>query len=162
MARTAPDARGRSLWNWLRFVLRRAGWAPAVLMVFYGAATLGIDAFTLYPTLDNPAHVAGGVALSYFFVVAFDSAENFVGAVARPLRPVLVLACVSLAAVCWEFYEYLSDYWLATSMQLGVRDTMSDLFLGLLGGAAYLAARWASGVFRRLRRRARAAKRKAG
>ena len=44
-------------------------------------------------------------------------------------------------AILWEIYEFLSDHFLATHMQRGVEDTLSDVFFGLAGAAVYLLLR---------------------
>lgn len=52
---------------------------------------------------------------------------------------VLALGFVALIAVCWEFFEFLYDVFISSKgysgvAQLGVADTIGDLFFGLLGG----------------------------
>lgn len=124
--------------RWLWSAMRTAGWAPVALFGFYLVASLVFDAYPLYWWLDSVTHFSGGAALSYFLLDLFDSADDFIGHIPRPVRMLLVFSCVSTAAIFWEFYEFLSDYFLATNMQFGLEDTMSDLFFGLLGSAGCL------------------------
>ena len=125
--------------RWLRPSIRRAGWAPAAFFGFYLAASLVFDAYPVYSWLDSVTHFSGGAALSYFLLDLFDSADDFIGPIPRPARMALVFTCVSSAAVFWEFYEFLCDHLLGTTMQFGLADTLSDLFFGMLGSAVYLA-----------------------
>ncbi|HSR89030.1 MAG TPA: hypothetical protein VLK22_01340 [Candidatus Udaeobacter sp.] len=45
---------------------------------------------------------------------------------------VIITATVTIA-VWWEFYEFISDYFLGTLMQPSIADTMKDLCMGMLG-----------------------------
>lgn len=144
--------------RWLLAAISRSGWAPATLFGCYLLASLVFDAYPLYWWLDSVTHFSGGAALSYFLLDLFDSADDVVGPIPHPIRMVLVFSCVSSAAIFWEFYEFLCDYFLGTAMQLGLADTISDLFFGLLGSAAFLALhRWQE-AFSRAGKRARPAK----
>jgi hypothetical protein len=90
--------------------------------------------------LDNVLHFLGGFWLGGVVVfVLFTRIEQ------GRLRPhilffLIVLGLVALGGVAWEFFEYGFDFavtrnGIAPKAQLGVADTMSDLFLDLLGGA---------------------------
>ncbi|MGE5650345.1 hypothetical protein [Noviherbaspirillum sp. UKPF54] len=151
----------QALARWVLAALRRAGWAPAGLFGFYLIASLVFNAYPLYWWLDSATHFSGGAALSYFLLDLFDSADDVIGHIPRPIRMTLVFSCVGLAAICWEFYEFLSDYFFGTTMQWGLADTMSDLFFGLLGSAAFLVQQRLRGVFSRFGKRADASKREA-
>jgi hypothetical protein len=45
----------------------------------------------------------------------------------------------AVAAVASEFLEFASDFSLGTKMNLGVSDTLLDLFFGLLGAVVTVA-----------------------
>lgn len=53
---------------------------------------------------------------------------------------IMVLAFVALVGVFWEFFEFVSDFFVESKrsglFQMGAADTLSDLFFDLLGGAA--------------------------
>lgn len=127
-----------TFWSWIRHSLRKAGWAPSTVFGLYLVASLAFNAYAIYLWLDSVTHFAGGAALSYFLLDLFDNADDFFGHIPRSIRVVLVFSCVGTAAIFWEFYEFLSDYYFGTNMQHGRDDTMSDLFFGLLGSAVYL------------------------
>ena len=96
-----------------------------------------------FPNFDNVHHFLGGawIASLFFYLRAkrphiFDTRRNFWVAL------VVVLSFVSLAGVAWEFFEFSFDTFLGEPQglpkaQLGVTDTMADLFFDLLGGALF-------------------------
>lgn len=99
-----------------------------------------------YAWFDIPMHFLGGfwVALLFFNL---NSKFNFLpnnslsgNSIINNLTIiVLSLGFVALVAVCWEFFEFLYDVFISSKgyagvAQLGVADTIGDLFLGLLGG----------------------------
>ena len=52
---------------------------------------------------------------------------------------IIILSFVALIGIFWEFYEFLSDFFLSSKnytqiFQQGAADTMGDLFFDLLGG----------------------------
>ncbi len=120
--------------SWILNTLRQAAWAPFAVFVFYAVAAKGFNAYILYPWLDMPTHFSGGLAITYFYLAAIAHAEPRIGSVPRSIRLVAALGLTALSAVVWEFLEYGSDLLLGTQMNLGVSDTLSDLFFGLLGG----------------------------
>jgi hypothetical protein len=61
------------------------------------------------------------------------------GCIPKCIQLLLSLGLTAITAVVWEFLEYSSDVALGTKMNLGVSDTLSDLFFGLLGGIVMLA-----------------------
>lgn len=95
-----------------------------------------------YLRLDNFFHFLGGawVALSFFYAVrsgeirgAQQLLEN------RFFATLLAVSVAALVGALWEFYEFSADAlfgnpsYRALYNQLGVSDTMSDLFFDLLG-----------------------------
>lgn len=45
-----------------------------------------------------------------------------------------IIGIVSLTAIVWEFYEFISDYFFHTEWQFGSADMVGDMFFGLIGG----------------------------
>ncbi len=125
---------------WMTNTLREAAWAPFAVFVFYAVAAKGFNAYILYPWLDMPTHFCGGLAITYFYLAAGAHAQALTGRIPGPVLRLMSLGLTALTAVCWEFFEYSSDVLLHTQMNLGVSDTLSDLFFGLLGGAVMVAA----------------------
>ena len=124
-------------------LLARAVWAPAGILGIHLVATGVLDAYTLWPPLDVPMHLAGGAAIAHFWKTIVPPLLE--PALATPqlahVERVLVFALVGLAAVVWEFAELLSDRLLGTSLLRSLEDTLVDLLFGLIGGGAYLLVR---------------------
>jgi hypothetical protein len=124
---------------WLKNSFQQAAWAPLVIFVFYAIAAKGFNAYLLYPWLDMPTHFCGGMAITYFYLVAIIHSQAKIGRIPNLIQLLLALGLTALTAVVWEFLEFSSDIALGTKMNLGVSDTLSDLFFGLLGGAVMFA-----------------------
>ncbi len=125
--------------SWLKHTLQQAAWAPLLVIAFYAVAAEGFDAYIAYPWLDMPTHFCGGLAVCYFYLVAIAHGESRTGPVPPIIHWLAALGLTAITAVGWEFFEYSCDVLLGTKMNLGVSDTLSDLFFGLLGGAVMVA-----------------------
>ncbi|MES2152209.1 MAG: hypothetical protein V4508_20720 [Pseudomonadota bacterium] len=124
---------------WLRKTLRQAAWAPLTVLALFAIASLGFDAYGLYPWLDIPTHFLGGMAMGYFFLAAIGQAQLALGPIDPLIQRLLAIGLTGMTAMSWEFLEFASDQLLGTTMNYGVQDTLSDLFFGLLGGLVVLA-----------------------
>jgi len=123
---------------WLKNSFSEAAWAPVTVFAVYAIAAKGLNVYILYPLLDMPTHFFGGVAITYFFLAAVAHSEMLTGAIPKVIQLPLALGLAAITAVVWEFLEYISDVAFGTKMNLGVSDTMSDLFFGLLGGTVMI------------------------
>ena len=119
---------------WLKNTFQQAAWAPLLVFVLYAVAAKGFNAYIIYPWFDIPTHFCGGVAITYFFLAAIHHAQAKIGHVPKLIQLLLSLGLTAITAVVWEFLEFSSDIALGTKMNLGVSDTLSDLFFGLFGG----------------------------
>jgi hypothetical protein len=119
--------------------LRGAAWAPLSVLGAHAVASLGFDAYRRFPPLDLPMHFLGGAAIAFFFDRLGRAARSrgLLGAPAPIVRAVLLMSLATSAAVFWEFAEFFSDRFLGTRAQLGLEDTLLDMFLGFAGGAGY-------------------------
>jgi hypothetical protein len=126
---------------WVSHTLRQAAWAPLLVFVFYAVAAKGFNAYIHFPWLDMPTHFCGGWAMTYFYAVAVDRSQDRIGRIPAVVQSVLPLGLTAITAVVWEFLEFFSDIAVGTKMNLGVADTLFDLFFGLLGSAAAIAIR---------------------
>jgi hypothetical protein len=113
-------------------------YVPLVTLMILHVIFLLLDAYSM-PHLDSVLHLAGGVVLGIFLygVLACAVSKGWCPDPGTPLTLILVVALVTTGAVCWEFYEWVSDTVFDTSLQLTVADTIKDLLLGLLGGLLY-------------------------
>ncbi|HSL46026.1 MAG TPA: hypothetical protein VK897_21510 [Anaerolineales bacterium] len=117
---------------WIVDTLREAAWAPLSVLGFY-AIGLTFGLFELFPALDIPTHLAGGVVITYWYRVAIRNSQKLVGDTPFPIQVLFAFTCAGTTTILWEFYENLADFFLGTEMVRGVQDTIIDLFVGLLG-----------------------------
>jgi Na+/glutamate symporter len=127
-------------------ILRIVG-IPALFPV--GVVTLHVilsqawNAYDRLTWIDIPIHLLGGVAIGYFFSAVLVRLQ--LAGVVAPLdvvvHCVLVFSLVAVAAVCWEFLEFLYDNAFATNVQRNIANVMRDQLVGVIGGAAIVAAR---------------------
>lgn len=119
---------------WLYHTFRTAAWAPLLVFMFYVIAAKGFHAYLIYPNIDMPTHFLGGMAITYFYLYALHYAQNLVGPIPRLIQQLAALGLTAITAICWEFLEIVCDLAWSTQMNLGTKDTLSDLFFGLFGG----------------------------
>lgn len=124
---------------WLKHAIHQSAWAPLLVLLFYAIAAKGFNAYLIYPWLDMPTHFLGGAAITYFFLCAINHGQALLGEIPVLIRKLLALGLTATTAIVWEFLEFLSDVALGTKMNLGVADTLADLFFGLLGGVVVIA-----------------------
>lgn len=129
-----------TFFRWISSTLRDAAWAPLTVFACYLIAAQGFDAYHFVPWLDIPTHFLGGMAAAHFFRTAALHLERLVGRIPGPVQIILAFGLTAVSAVIWEFYEFTSDLLMGTQMNLGVADTLGDLFVGMLGGAFMLQA----------------------
>ena len=129
------------IFSWLLRTLGRAAWAPILVFAFHAVSSL-IGLYGVWPPLDIPMHFLGGIAITYFFGHAYRAAAelDLLGRPSALLYVVTVFALTCSSTVFWEIAEFLSDRYLGSHMQKGLEDTLGDMFVGILGGLAFLAA----------------------
>ncbi|MGQ0655633.1 MAG: hypothetical protein ACT4P4_25805 [Betaproteobacteria bacterium] len=92
------------------------------------ASVVAANQFDLYGRLqwfDMPMHLAGGIALAYFFR-------------AWGCRRRVCFALAVIGALAWEMSELLADVWLGMRLTHGPSDTARDLLFSALGAALYV------------------------
>jgi hypothetical protein len=127
--------------RWVAGSIRSAGWVPMLVFAVHVVASRGFGAYEAWPALDVPMHLAGGLAIATFFRHAFaiEAAVPVVGRTTAFGRAALTLLSVCAATVVWELAEWTSDRIGFTEAQMGLDDTLLDMALGLVGGAAVVA-----------------------
>ena len=123
----------KSVLSWIIESLKNSGLALLLVLAFWAIAAKGFDAYILYPWLDMPTHFAGGMAFSFFVITALECAERYIGNTPTIVRSLTAIGLTACMAVIWEFLEFVSDQFLSSHLNLGVQDTLSDLFFGLAG-----------------------------
>lgn len=130
----------------------KALYAILTIMMFH-IVFLFTDAYFLVDWLDQPMHFAGGFAMGMLALAVhrYETVSTHTKHVSLWYHYLFVIGFTVLIAVLWEFHEYVLDHTLTVWMgwpqsQVSLRDTMSDLLLGLLGGTlAFLSYRKAAG-----------------
>jgi hypothetical protein len=116
--------------------VRKAGWAPIVVLAAHFIASQVFDAYTSRPWIDVPMHIAGGVAIAYFAYVGLNIVRG--RDASRPIETwamvLVVLSTTALAAVLWECAEWASDRCFGTQSLGDATDTTKDMVLGIAGG----------------------------
>ena len=118
--------------DWARATLREAAWAPLSIISFY-AIGLALHLYDLFPILDIPSHLLGGMAITYFYRSAIRNSQKIVGDIPLSIQILFAFTGTGTTTILWEFYENILDYFLHTHIVLGLSDTLKDLFFGLLG-----------------------------
>ena len=118
--------------NWISITLREAAWAPLSIVAFY-AIGLALHLYDLFPPLDLPSHLLGGVAITYFFRSAIKNSQSLLGDIPILIQIIFAFTCTGTTIIFWEFYENLLDRFFGTHMVRGLEDTIVDMFVGLLG-----------------------------
>jgi ABC-type Mn2+/Zn2+ transport system permease subunit len=122
----------QQLVDWMGITLREAAWAPLSVIAFYGIG-LALHLYDLFPPLDLPSHLLGGVAITYFFRSAIKNSQRIVGDIPIPIQFIFAFTCTGTTIIFWEFYENLLDLFFGTHTVRGLEDTIMDMFLGLMG-----------------------------
>ena len=126
----------QQLVNWMSITLREAAWAPLSIIAFY-AIGLALHLYDLFPPLDLPSHLLGGVAITYFFRSAIKNSQSLLGDIPLLIQIIFAFTCTGTTIIFWEFYENLLDRFFGTHMVRGLEDTIVDMVLGLLGALVF-------------------------
>jgi hypothetical protein len=96
--------------------------------------------------VDSLMHFFGGIALGLLVsrLLPLAVRKGWCTWPGQLIETMLIVSLVASGAVCWEFYEWLSDRYLGTLFQLTLDDTIKDLALGLSGGIISAAAIYCS------------------
>jgi hypothetical protein len=119
---------------------RGYGWLPLTVFGAHEICAHWIGGYRRWPAIDIPLHFFGGLAIAYFAQGALRvfGARGFFRPPDALVRVALLFSLPVTAAVFWEFAEFTADITLGTHCQLSLEDTLLDLFMGLLGGLAFL------------------------
>lgn len=113
-----------------------------VFLIFYVVADKVFKTYSPYPWIDIPAHIAGGMAICFFFYRLSVNSQELIGKIPNLAMYAMSIGLTVIIAVFWECFEYLSDVNLGTTTSLGVKDTLSDILNGLLGSIGLIFILW--------------------
>ncbi len=129
----------------LRYPLFLSHSAYADFWELSGTIILFLNSFVLafldynsisYGWLDIPMHLAGGMFVAFWVLLAFE--EDF-ASLALSKSILVILGITALIGVGWEFFEWTFDHIVGIryhlpAAQVSLRDTMGDLLFDILGG----------------------------
>jgi hypothetical protein len=118
--------------SWILVTLRQAAWAPLSVFSIY-LFCLMIGLYDLYPNLDIPTHILGGIAITYFYRFAIRNSQEILGEIPFPIRVLFAFTATGTTIIFWEFAENIVDFVFHTHNVFGLFDTLKDMFDGLLG-----------------------------
>lgn len=121
-------------------IARRVAWLPIAVLLMHELASHVFFLYKRWPPVDIPLHLAGGFAIAFFCSGAIDilHRRELIAAGDCPVRLLLIFGLVCSAAVFWEFAEWIADHTIGTSCQVGLDDTILDMFCGVIGGLAFI------------------------
>jgi hypothetical protein len=122
----------KKIGSWILVTLRESAWAPLGVIGFY-LFGLAFHLFDLYPPLDIPTHLLGGLAITYFYRSAIRNAQEFLGEIPFPVQVLFAFTATGTTIIFWEFYENILDFLFQAHNVLGLFDTLKDMLDGLLG-----------------------------
>ena len=122
--------------NWIKTTLHESGWAPLCIFVFYILA-LTVHLFDLLPILDVPSHFIGAIAITYFYRSAIRNSGDVFGETPYPIQVWFAFTLTGTTTILWELYELTLDFFLDTNKIRGLEDTLTDLFVGLMGAFVF-------------------------
>lgn len=95
-------------------------------------------------SVDTLLHFLGGLSIAYSAGYALNilQKKNLLTVNSRLAKAIIIIGVVTLTAVLWEVYEFMSDELLRTYYQTNIADTMKDLIMGLYGGTIYCIIHW--------------------
>ncbi len=109
---------------------------PLVVVIAHAIASLGFQLYEHYPLLDIPMHVLGGIAIAFMFcgLVKLIEELGLLRFGHESIRLLFLASLLTSSAVGWEFVEFVSDRVFDTGAQVGLEDTLLDMFVGIVGG----------------------------
>lgn len=92
------------------------------------------DFYNTY-SVDTLSHFLGGLTIAYsiYYILSLLEKKDWILVKKNYLKAGVIITATVTIAVWWEFYEFISDYFLGTLMQPSIADTMKDLCMGMLG-----------------------------
>ena len=93
--------------------------------------------YKIYPWIDVPMHFLGGfvLAISSLYFIDLCRKKGYIK-FHKSLFFLIIISLVSLGVVLWELGEFTVDITLNMNTQDGLHDTMTDVFISLIGGIA--------------------------
>ena len=118
----------------------QAFWPMVVVFAWDNLINNPFGLYGIWPNLDVPMHVLGGVVTVWSLKRLFASFPAKWRPVIRPVwaRYFFWLGLVALVTIGWEIYEVIFDYFHPFPTPMTLADTLGDMVNGLLGAAGFL------------------------
>lgn len=115
-------------WFWI-------GSGPIVVLAIHVLGTIA-GWYETWWWFDIPMHFLGGfaIAVTVGAILDYFQTKGQFEATWKPLYFAILLMFVGTAAAIWELMEFSFDFFLHTSMQPTILDTMKDICMGFIGG----------------------------
>ena len=101
---------------------------PLIIFLINFFILVPLNIYISYPWLDIPMHFLGGSVIAISSICVLKRCRDEIIIKDEFVKIIIIIALVSLVATCWEFWEFF-EY-----NTIDVKDTLFDLFMGLLGG----------------------------
>lgn len=113
---------------------------PVCVLILHTLLTV-IGGYYWWAHVDKIMHTLGGMAIALMGldIIALFERQGLVQLRSKLFTAAIVIAFVCLAAVCWEFLEFILDHTVHTYLQPSLADTMGDLLAGLMGSTTIAA-----------------------
>jgi len=115
-----------------------SAWWPAVSLVLFSYALLPFDVYERWPSLDVPMHALGGFLVAYAMNDHLRSLPGHLYTGTRIVQGVFVLSLTTVITVAWETFELVQDDLFGMASQLGIRDAIAGIWIGLLGALLFV------------------------
>lgn len=111
-------------------------WLPAVSLVIIGYIFEWAGFYKIWPSLDIPMHALGGVLVAYAIHQMLKELPKKFLPKHFTTQGIFVVSLTAMVTIAWETYELFQDILFGTVSQLGIADTIADMWIGI--GAAVL------------------------
>jgi hypothetical protein len=99
---------------------------------------LGLAHYGLTQRFDHLLHFLGGASIAYFLFGFLDALPSVCARIPGWIKHLLVFTSACTVALFWEFAEFASDWFLGTTVQRSLSETMLDLAYGVAGASSTL------------------------
>ena len=103
-------------------------WLPLIVVSFNFLILGPFNLYTIWNWIDIPMHFFGGASIAYSCILVLRKCGDEIIIKDKLVHIIILVSLVGLSAILWELGEFLRG------MDLELVDTLSDIFIGLMGG----------------------------
>lgn len=118
----------------------QAFWPMIAVFAWDNIINNPLGLYGIWPTLDVPMHLLGGVVTVWSLKRLFASFPANWRPVINPVwaQYFFWLGLVGLVTIAWEIYEVVLDHFISFPVPMTLIDTLGDMLNGLCGALLYL------------------------